>query len=424
MKPSRSSLIAAALLLLLPGLAFAAGTGSDAVGQILGDLLNKFNGLVTAKPQPFEQVGTRLLQMLLLILIAWKGIRIALDTGSFSAAIAELVNIAIVWGIASFFMSSKMQQQFVAGFDQLAVMAASATGSMLDVASPAAAIADALGRLMDAAMKLYMGTPPDAPAGADPGMWAEATSWLQKSIDSIASGDILFSLANLFFRVFLAILVLITGLIYAVTVIWTQVMVNVALVVAPIFVPWLLWEASAFLFHSWLKFLIVCGVQKVVGALMFGLTASMIDNVTTLATKANATPVENFYYYAATFLLVAIMALMMAGITTLANGLVSGMPSSAFSPGKSSLLNPAAGATRSGGRMEKHAVQAAKGAAAGARGAWAGGKAFDGAIMKGQSVGSAAKAGAQGVWAGMKGGGGPKPSAPSSLPKTIAKGGE
>lgn len=421
MKPSRSSLIAAALL-LLPGLAFAAGTGSDAVGQILGDLLNKFNGLVTS--QPFAQVGTRLLQMLLLILIAWKGIRIALDTGSFSAAIAELVNIAIVWGIASFFMSSKMQQQFVAGFDQLAMMAATATGSMLDVASPAAAIADALGRLMDAAMKLYMGTPPDAPAGADPGMWAEATSWLQKSVDSIASGDILFSLANLLFRVFLAILVLITGLIYAVTVIWTQVMVNVALVVAPFFVPWLLWEASSFLFHSWLKFLIVCGVQKVVGALMFGLTASMIDNVTTLATKANATPVENFYYYAATFLLVAIMALMMAGITTMANGLVSGMPSSAFSPGKTSLMNPAAGATRGGGAMQKGASQAASGAAAGARGAVGGAKAFDGAVMKGQSLGAAAKAGAQGAWAGMKGGGGAKPSAPSSLPKTIAKGGE
>lgn len=422
MKLSRCSLIGAALLLVLPGAAFAAGPGSDAIGQILGDLLNNFTGLVAK--QPFAQVGTRLLQMLLLILIAWKGMRIALDTGSFSMAIAELVNIAIIWGIAAFFMNPAIQQQFVAGFDQLAMMAASATGSMLDVASPAAAITDALGRLMDAAMKLFMGTPTSPPAGADAGVWATATAWLSESFSSLASGDILFSLANLFFRVFLAILVLITGLIYAVTVIWTQVMVNVALVVAPFFVPWLLWDATAFLFNSWLKFLIVCGVQKVVGALMFGLTASMIDNVTTLATKANATPVENFYYYAATFLLVAIMALMMAGITTLANGLVSGMPTSAFKPGASSLMSPMGGGTRAGGAMQKGASQAAAGATAGARGAWAGAKAFDGAVMKGQSVGSAAKAGAQGAWAGMKGGGGPKPSAPSSLPKTIAKGGE
>ena len=239
MKLSRSSLAIAALLLVLPGLALANSPSSDAVGQILGNLLSNFTGMISK--QPFAEVGKRLLQMLLLILIAWKGLRVALDTGSFSMAVAELVNIAIIWGIASFFMEPKVQQQFVKGFDDLAMMAAQATGSMLDVASPAAAITDALGRLMDAAMKLYMGTPTDPPAGADAGLWATATSWLQEGWASLSSGDILFSLANLLFRVFLAILVLITGLIYAVTVIWTQVMLNVSLVVAPFFVPWLLW---------------------------------------------------------------------------------------------------------------------------------------------------------------------------------------
>lgn len=422
MKLSRSSLAIAALLLVLPGLALANSPSSDAVGQVLGNLLSNFTGMISK--QPFAEVGKRLLQMLLLILIAWKGLRVALDTGSFSMAVAELVNIAIIWGIASFFMEPKVQQQFVKGFDDLAMMAAQATGSMLDVASPAAAITDALGRLMDAAMKLYMGTPTDPPAGADAGLWATATSWLQEGWASLSSGDILFSLANLLFRVFLAILVLITGLIYAVTVIWTQVMVNVALVVAPFFVPWLLWEASAFLFHSWLKFLIVCGVQKVVGALMFGLTASMIDSVTAIATKANATPVENFYYYAATFLLVAIMALMMAGVTTIANGLVSGMPTSGFKPGPASLMNPAGGATRGGGALQKGASQAASGAMAGARAAVGGARAFDKAIMGGQSIGGASKAAAQGAWAGIKGGGGSKPSGPSALPKAVAKGGE
>lgn len=422
MKLSRSSLAIAALLLVLPGLALANSPSSDAVGQVLGNLLSRFNELIDHPP--FTDVGKRLLQMLLLILIAWKGLRVALDTGSFSMAVAEVVNIAIVWGIASFFMEPKVQEQFIKGFDDLAMMAARATGSMLDVASPAAAITDALGRLMDAAMKLYMGTPPDAPAGADASVWAKATSWLQESWDSLSSGDFLFSLANLLFRVFLAILVLITGLIYAVTVIWTQVMVNIALVVSPFFVPWLLWEASSFLFHSWLKFLIVCGVQKVVGALMFGITASMIDSVTAIATKANATPVENFYYYAATFLLVAIMALMMAGVTSIANGLVSGMPNSAFTPGKTSMLNPAAGSTRGGEAMKQGAKTAAAGAWAGAKGGYGGARAFDKAIMGGQSIGGASKAAAQGAWAGIKGGGGSKPPGPSALPKAVAKGGE
>lgn len=421
MRHQRGGLIVAVLLLMLPGMALAATTGSDAVGQILGDLLNNFNGLVSK--QPFLQAGTRLLQMLMLILIAWKGLRLTLDTGSFSMVIAELANIIIMWGIASFLMSPSVQQQLVSGFDDLAKMAASATGSIMDVGNPSAAITDALGRLMDAAMKLYNGTPTDPPANADAGMWARATSWLNSTVGSLASGDVLFALANVLFRVFLAILVLVVGLIYAVTVIWTQVMINIALVVAPLFVPWMLWESMAFLFHSWLKFLITCGVQKIVGALMFGLTASMIDNVTALATKANATPVENFYYYAATFLVVAVMALMMVGITALANGLVSGMPNSAFKP--SGLMSPGGAATRGGGAMQKGAAQAAAGAAAGGRAAKGAYQGFKAGMQNGGGARNVAKSAAQGAWTAMKGGGGgSKMSAPSALPKSTAKGGE
>lgn len=420
MRTHRGGLIIAVLLLTLPGIALAATTGSDAVGQILGDLLNNFNA--TLSKQPFMQAGTKLLQMLLLILIAWKGLRLTLDTGSFSMVIAELVNIIIMVGIVKFFMNPSVQQQLVSGFDDLAKTAASATGSIMDVGNPAAAITDALGRLMDAAMKLYNGTPTDPPANVDAGMWARATSWLNSTLTSIASGDLLFALANVLFRVFLTILVLVVGLIYAVTIIWTQVTINIALIVAPFFVPWLLWDSMAFLFHSWLKVLITCGVQKVVGALMFGITASMIDSVTALATKANATPVENFYYYAATFLLVAIMALMMVQVVALANSLVSGMPNSTFKP--SGMMNPAGAATRGGGAMQKGAAQAAAGAAAGGRAAKGAYQGFKAGMQNGGGARNVAKSAAQGAWTAMKGGGGSKMSAPSALPKNTTKGGE
>lgn len=420
MRNHRSGLVIAVLLLTLPGIALAATTGSDAVGQILGDLLNRFNGLVSK--QPFLQAGTRLLQMLMVILIAWKGLRLTLDTGSFSMVIAELANIILMWGIASFLMNPSVQQQFTSGFDDLAKMAANSTGSILDVANPANAISDALGRLMDAAMKLYNGTPIDPPPNADASMWARATSWLNSTIGSVASGDVFFALANVLFRVFLAILVLVVGLIYAVTIIWTQISINIALVMAPLMVPWMLWDSMAFLFHSWLKFLITCGVQKIVGALVFGVTAALIDNVTTMATKANATPVENFYYYAATFLIVAVMAALMVQIVSVANGLISGMPNSTFKP--SGLMSPGGATTRGGGAMQKGVSQAASGAAAGGRAAKGAFQGFKAGMQNGGGVRNVAKSTAQGAWAAMKGGGGPKVSAPPALPKSPAKGGE
>lgn len=419
MKTSAGKAVAGALLLLCPMLVFAQDAGgTEAVQTVLRSILSDTSSLISGSP--FMAQGQKLLQMLLVILISWKGIKLALDVSGYSQVVAEIVNIVLLWGIASFFLTATVQKQFADGFNDLAKTAASATGSTVDMSNPESAISNALGRMMHSAMLLYEGTPPEKPAAANASTWEKFTGWLKDKWSDLTSGQIFAGMAAAVFRIFIAVAVLITALIYVAQLIISQILVNIGLILAPLFVPWLMWESTAFIFHSWVKFMIVAGVQKIVGALLFGLTASMIAKVTTLASAANADPSQNFYYYAAAFLVVAIMALLMMQVTTIANGLVSGMPTTAFKPPMA--MTAGGGMNRASGGMQKGASQAMAGARAGGRGAVGAYQGFKAGASSGQGAAATARQAASGAWTAMKGGKATA-SAPSSLPKTGGKGG-
>lgn len=418
--------IVGASLLMCPLLVFAQDAGgSEAVQTVMRSILSDTTGLISKAP--FLAQGQKLLQMLLLILISWRGIKLALDISGYSQVVAELVNIVLLWGIASFFLTANVQTQFAKGFDELAKTAATASGSTVDMANPESAIANALGRMLHSAMLLYEGTPPEKPATAtgDKSYWDTMTEWLKSKWDDLTSGQIFAGIAAAIFRIFIAIAIISTALIYVGTLIVSQILVNIGLIVAPLFVPWIMWESSAFLFHGWLKFMIVAGIQKIVSALLFGLTASMVSQVTTLASSASADPVQNFYAYAAAFLIVAIMAGLMLQAPSIANGLVSGgMPSTGFKPPMS--MTSGAGMSRAGGTMSSGAKSAASGAWAGAKG---GGRAVTGAfkgakeaIASGKGGAAAAKQAAAGAWKGMRSGGKSSGGGPAALPKASGKG--
>jgi len=419
MKTSAGKAVAGALLLLCPMLVFAQDAGgTEAVQTVMRSILSDTSSLISGSP--FMAQGQKLLQMLLVILISWKGIKLALDVSGYSQVVAEIVNIVLLWGIASFFLTATVQKQFADGFNDLAKTAASATGSTVDMSNPETAISNALGRMMHSAMLLYEGTPPEKPAAANATTWEKFTGWLKDKWSDLTSGQIFAGIAAAVFRIFIAVAVLITALIYVAQLIVSQILVNIGLILAPLFVPWLMWESTAFVFHSWVKFMIVAGVQKIVGALLFGLTASMIAKVTTLASAANADPAQNFYYYAAAFLVVALMALLMMQVTTIANGLVSGMPTTAFKPPMA--MSAGGGMNRASGGMQKGASQAMSGARAGARAAGGAYQGLKAGMSSGQGAAATARQAASGAWTAMKGGK-PSASAPSSLPKTGGKGG-
>ena len=400
-------LAALGALLLAPAVAMAAGetSSTEAVEKVMGMILSNTSSLLTNSP--FAAQGAWLLNVLLLILISWKGLKLMLDVSSLSQVVAEIVNIVLLFGIASFFLTANVQTQFADGFDKLASMAANATGAQqsIDMAKPTQAIANTLGRMMHVAMQLWDGAPADPPANADATQWQKITDWMQKSWDSLTSGQLLGALAAVIFRIFMALAVLVTALIYVAALIFSQILVVIGLIVAPLFVPWILWDATNFLFNSWLKFMIVAGVQKIVGALLFGLTASMVGEVTKLASDATSNGGINFYYYAAAFLIVALMAYLMMQSVSIANGLVSGMPSTAFKPPQA--MTPGGSANRVSGGMQSAGTNVARGAAS----AW---RSATGAPPKAPPSSGGGAASASSGGSGSSGGGRPPAALPSS----------
>ncbi len=323
----------------------------EAVMAVFGMIMNSARSLMGGSP--FSDTGHRLLQFLLVILISWKGIKLALETTSYNMVIAELVQIIFTFGIASFFLYPDVQAKLASGFDSLATLAASGAGESIDMSKPEGRMVQSLGQMLIAAKQLWDGVPP--------GSENSGLAWWGDQLTSIMGGDFIFAIANLFFRAFIALGVVCCAILYVGQLIFSQIMVNIGLVMAPLFVPWLLWESTAFLFNSWLKFMIVVGVQKIVGALLFGLTANLIQQVTTLASQAGATSQINFYLYAAAFIIVGLMAFLMMQSSSIANGLVSGSPHASFKPPQ----GMAPGAMMKRGGSAKPASVAASGSRAG-----------------------------------------------------------
>lgn len=107
-----------------------------------------------------------------------------------------------------------------------------------------------------------------------------------------------------------------------------DILVFIGLAIGPILIPWLLWEASEFLFNGWLKFMIAAGLIKVVSAAMLKLTQGVLGGLTE-ATKVIG---ESMLTDARIDILASVLMVLFAGfvgvlmwmVPNIANGLVSG----------------------------------------------------------------------------------------------------
>lgn len=429
MTRTKWSLFVLVALVFVPGIVWADGgaSGQEAISQAIEALVKGPLSMVATSP--FHGAGEKLLRMLLLILISYKGIKLLLDSTAYGQILAEIVNIIILWGIAVFFMNTTFQKQFADGFDQLAQTAAesagvSVAGNSVDVSSTQAMLTNALMAGTKAAYQLFEGTPAEKPASVTSDGWDDAVGWLKEKASDLTSFQWIAALANLFFRVLIALMVMGAVVVYCGQLLISQILVNVGLIVAPLLIPWILWEASAFVFNSWVKFMIVAGMQKIVGALLFGLTTGFITDVTSLTSSASTTASTNFYYYAAAFILMFILGQLMTQISSIAHGLVSGMPSTGFrAPAAMTPAGMASGRAVGGLNASGGARGAAGGAAAGYKAARADGKGMMGAAMG--AAGGAAKGMARGLRTTTgplpRGGGGvtappPRPSGAQSVP--------
>ena len=140
------------------------------------------------------------------------------------------------------------------------------------------------------------------------------------------------NLIKLLLKLFLGLIVILiltlTLGIYVLVNLLGDILVFIGLAIGPILIPWLLWEASEFLFNGWLKFMIAAGLIKVVSAAMLKLTQGVLDGLTE-ATKVIG---DSMLTDAGIDILASVLMVLFAGfvgvlmwmVPNISNGLVSG----------------------------------------------------------------------------------------------------
>lgn len=309
-------LIFAGFLMLLAGTALAGD--AEAVSQAINAFFSTGAGL--AEKGIFMPDGQRLMGLLTVILIAWTGIWSLFSDGGFPEALAKLIKITFTAGICVFLLKPDTQQSLVKGFDYFSARAASATGAPVNMENPAQGVQTVMSAGLNAAMSLWRSQQSTE----------DKKSWMQIAASEGVMNLIVASIIEGGAKVIITGLIVVTLGIYVFVIATAMVLVQIGLTMAPIMVPWLLWDATAFLFSSWLKFMVTAGVVKIVASLNLGMTWGLLEAVKTLANSASATPVFDEFAYLTAALLALLMAFLMLQTYSIASGLVSGFPSVAM----------------------------------------------------------------------------------------------
>ena len=364
----------------------------------LNTVVKVINDLVGFNTDIFTADGMWLIGGLFVIAMGWAGIRIIIEADNQTSAMAGMTKAVIVAGLAvailggGHSMGKNLSENFNVMTDRIF-----AVGGGGDFKGKGAGelVAEVMRRMSIASFKVMTGKGSnDKDEPLPEGSMAEKAANLLKGFFTESPLATVFSfLITILFRIFIALFIIVAGLIYCGQLVVSQIMVVISLAMMPLMVPWMILDSTAFIFNGWLKFTIIAGLAKVVGALLFSATYQAIDNAINIANGAFDTgDLYSLYMaYSTTFLIVGIMAMLMLQITSIASGLVTGHGGGSWSP--SGKMAPGGAATAA-----SKPIQQAGGKAAGAAGSIA-------STVAGAAVGGAVGAiggGARGGIGGLK----------------------
>lgn len=167
----------------------------------------------------------------------------------------------------------------------------------------------------------------------------DPTSWLP-AISSLLYGLLAKAVAMFLILVALAV--------YIAMVVTSQVSVIIALILAPVFIPFLMFKPAGFLFDGWLKFFLGAGMMKVVGLLVLTVTTVMMGSLQTVSQNAITSGTStldglglDIVVYSVMILLAALSATMMASVPSIASSLMGGGNGAGFGGFAHFAKNPA-----------------------------------------------------------------------------------
>lgn len=289
------------------------------LAQIFPTLVAELRGQFD--PSLFTNVGLWLLAATTSIALSWGVIKHLLQGESFNGYVSLLITTAFSWGLVRFALTSPgLVGEARGGFDLIA-------GTI----APESELGPALGRMLHAALNVW-GFDAAEPS-SDISTWDKLAGVFsgQGLMNGLLSVPV--AMSGAVFKILTSLLILASALIYAGNYILSQIMFDLAWMLAPIFLPWLLLNSFSWLATGWFQFMVSAGVLKIVGAAMLAATAGFIKQAADMSAAAVGDPLVNFQIYAGVFLLAGLMAYLMLQVQSIASGLTRGFNTTAFSIG-------------------------------------------------------------------------------------------
>ncbi|WP_377413046.1 type IV secretion system protein [Polaromonas aquatica] len=323
----------------------------DVAAMIAKSMDDKLNGLTGSS----TLMGARdiILGVGLAIGLFWTGLKTMVAGKGIGELLGEWIPILITAGVVTALTTpgpGSAGNQIALTMDNIAgAITGAAGGQAIDTSSVQGIISSAVTTTFNAVVSVASAPQRTEGGWSDiAGAIASVPIWVYATIMKLVTSFI----------------IVIAMCIYMATAVMAMVSIKLVIALAPVMVPFLIFKPTAWLFDSWLKFLLGASMMKLVGAFMLSLTSGLMSSMMLVAQKIDSDSASGTFdtftgdiVLFATILLMSVLAgLLMAQVPSIASGLLAGSAGGAgFSglKGVSQNLGSKAGtsAASSGGRL-------------------------------------------------------------------------
>lgn len=282
-----------------------------------------------AQDGKLDSLGWKILSFLAAANVVWLLIKGHFSGSGLNGALADLVPFGIACAIAAAFMGGggPGAMSLVSALDaSINAIGGALTGAPMGSVGELlmSAAATALGTIRNL---LFM------PASTTP-----VAGFLQGLLQVVTAIPAVFM--SLIAAIVATFLILVALGVYMANLVISQVTLEIAKIFAPVFIPFLVWRPTSWLFEGWLRFFLGAALLKIVGLLLLQVTSVMMQSVLDLSAQiaasmpkdAIAAPfVFDITRYGVIILMSGIGALMMSKAPSIASGILSGSGGVGFS---------------------------------------------------------------------------------------------
>ena len=319
-------------------------------------VLNTFKTAVenASNGNVLEGYGYELLVSIMSMLLIFQTLRTLLEGTSIRQLMAQFLYLMMLGSFASLLISDSVgaKQKLIASADAIASKVAPGTGGTGFESAYSAVFV-----MFDAAQKIWESEAPKPKPGSADGSSGSGNNTVDangnvtgtpastttsqpanggtsvgsalSNMAAFLTGGLGFMILSWLMKIAAIIILVIAGIVALCQFLVSQVLIHIAIILAPIFIPFLVWEQASFMFDGWLKFFVKSCFHKVVGLVIVTLLQTTISQS---VDQVQAAAVDGFAEGQAlrltaligVLLIGCIIAYLMWQIGGIADGLISG----------------------------------------------------------------------------------------------------